>query len=202
MPLTDSERALLLRLARAAIRDALLHDGCLRDELDRAEIPAALRAPRGVFVTLKRPEGRRGPEGQTLRGCMGTMGATRPLVEALVDTAAMAALQDPRFPALTVEELEDVRLSISVLTPLQPLAGIESLVPGRHGVQLARGGHRAVFLPQVAVEQGWDAEQLLCNLARKAGLDAQAWRTAELSTFEAEVCAEAVGQGCSKTRKY
>lgn len=194
--LSDPERALLLHLARAAIRDALVHDGCLRDALDGAEFSAAMRERRALFVTLKLVEG------ETLRGCMGTMKSTRRLIDALVDTAPMAALRDPRFPPLTVEELERVQISISVLTPMQPLQDVDALVPGRHGVELSRGEHRAVFLPQVADEQGWDRVQLLRNLALKAGLDAEAWRTAELSTFEAEAFSEAAAQGCSKTKKY
>ncbi len=190
MGLSAAEGSALLRVARAAIRDAVLRNGSLQELLDRIQISEAMRAKRGLFVTLKSRShsGRR--DVPSLRGCVGTMNPDKPLVETLVDTAPLAALQDSRFPPLTGPELEGVRISISILTPMEPLEQVDSLVPGEHGVQLTRGEHRAVFLPQVAVEQGWNVEQLLSNLALKAGLAANGWRGAELSKFEAEGFAE------------
>ena len=190
MRLNAGEKDVLLRLARTAIRDALLGDGSLREELERTQITEALRARCGLFVTLKHKPCAGGRDAPSLRGCVGTLTARGPLVETLVGTARMAALEDPRFPPLTPSELADVRISISVLTPIEPLAQVESLVAGQHGVQLTKGKHRAVFLPQVAAEQGWNVEQLLSNLALKAGLAADGWRGAELATFEAEGFAE------------
>jgi AmmeMemoRadiSam system protein A len=184
--LNSAERSVLLRLARVAIRDALLGDGSLREELDRTEITEPLRAKRGMFVTLKSISSPDAHGAPGLRGCIGTLKAAKTLVDTLVDTAPLAALEDPRFPPLTQPEFDEVRISISILTPMQPLVKIETLVPGKHGVQLTRGTRRAVFLPQVAAEQGWNIEQWLRNLALKAGLDAEGWRSAELSIFETE----------------
>jgi AmmeMemoRadiSam system protein A len=187
LPADDRRR--LLRLARAAIRDRLHGDGSVADEMGGAALPATLREPRGVFVTLKIPSPE-APGGRRLRGCIGTMERTRPLYEAVIDTAPRAALEDPRFTPVTTDELERVRIELSVLSPTSPLADPQALVVGRDGVQLQRGSARAVFLPQVAEEQGWTLEQLLENLALKAGLERGAWRQSELSVFRAEVFGE------------
>ena len=106
----------------------------------------------------------------------------------MVESGGNAAVRDPRFPPLRPTELPDLELEISVLTPLAPVAGPDAIVPGHHGVLLESGGRSAVFLPQVAPEQGWDRETLLDHLALKAGLPADAWRHgASLQVFAAEV---------------
>jgi AmmeMemoRadiSam system protein A len=139
-----------------------------------------------VFVTLKLPSPGDGPENGVLRGCIGTMTPIDPLHQAVIRTARSAAFGDPRFPPVELEELQRVRISISVLTPMTPIRDASEIVVGRDGVQLERGAHRSVFLPQVPVEQGWSRERYLEQLARKAGLDRDAWRDARLSTFRTE----------------
>jgi AmmeMemoRadiSam system protein A len=178
------DRDKLLRLARASIRDAIHGDGSLRAELGALNITPELSAKAGVFVTLKAPaEG--GVPGARLRGCIGTMTSDKPLYETVIDIAPKAALQDPRFPALTPEELPGVTISVSVLTPMQKLDSVDDLVLGKHGLQLVSGLHRSVFLPQVPVEQKWDRRRYLEQLALKAGLPRNGWRGADLYTFEA-----------------
>jgi uncharacterized protein (TIGR00296 family) len=89
-----------------------------------------------------------------------------------------------------VSEYENIDIEISVLTPFQKTA-IEDIIIGKHGVLIEQAGRGAVFLPQVAPEQGWDREKLLTELCRKAGLPANAWRSGEgLSSFSAEVFGE------------
>ncbi len=186
--LSSGERATLLRLARVAISDRLLGDGALDRALREIEITPALDERRGVFVTLREP-GTSGAKGQ-LRGCIGTMTATEPLYRAVIRTAQCSAFEDPRFDPIDAATLARVRVEVSALTPLVTVEGPEAIVPGRDGVQLARDDHRAVFLPQVATEQGWDTRNLLENLALKAGLSRDGWRGAKLETFRAEVFGE------------
>lgn len=187
--LAEPERELLLRLARASILNAVLADGSLDDLLGRTAIPDALERRRGAFVTLKRrvPDNAR----ETLRGCIGTMGGGgRPLYRSVIEMTEAAALRDPRFPPLDPGELEATRIEISVLGRLRPIAGVDDVVVGRHGVQLTLGKARSVFLPQVAAEQRWSARELLERLARKAGLDAGAWSRGALAVFETESFSE------------
>jgi AmmeMemoRadiSam system protein A len=113
-----------------------------------------------------------------------------PLYRNVIDLAKKSAFEDPRFSPLTADEFPGLRLEISALTPMRAVAGHEEIVIGRHGVQLEKGAQRAVFLPQVAPEQGWSLETLLEQLARKAGLPVDGWHGAKLSVFEAEVFGE------------
>jgi len=187
---SPSDRLRLLALARVAIGDAIHKDGSLRDELERLEITPPLRLKRGLFVTLKSSMNEGPSRTHPLRGCIGVMASELPVYRTVAQTAPKAALDDPRFPALTATELDALRISISVLSPPRRIESIDELTVGRDGVQLERGFHRAVFLPQVAEEQGWRVQQLLEQLSLKAGLDKQAWRDATLSSFQAEVFGE------------
>jgi AmmeMemoRadiSam system protein A len=176
-----AEREALLSLAKAAIEQRLF-GGDVLERARRAMPPsAALEAPRGVFVTLKTSD---------LRGCIGHLEGNRPLRENVERCAVASAFDDPRFDPLDAAEWSRVRLSISALTVPFRVEGSEAIEIGRHGVVLEKGGRRAVFLPQVAREQGWDVPTLLAQLARKAGLPPDGWRDARLSVFEAEVFGE------------
>ncbi len=132
----------------------------------------ALREPAATFVTLTRA-------GQ-LRGCIGTLEPRRPLLEDVRANARAAAFEDPRFPPLTAPELADTRIEVSVLGPARPIearteqAAIEALVPGRDGLILEYGLHRATFLPQVWAQLP-DAREFLSHLRLKAGLPALFW---------------------------
>ncbi len=178
VPRTEAERSWLIALARTAIADRLLDDGSLDRFLKSGAIPDSAREPGACFVTLK--------EEGDLRGCIGSLRAEQPLYQDVIRNARSAAFRDPRFPALRLDELPRITIGISILTPSRPIADMSEIVPGRHGVELQAGLHRSVFLPQVASEQGWGVEELLGNLARKAGLPRDAWRDAELKVFEAE----------------
>jgi AmmeMemoRadiSam system protein A len=180
--LSPAEGAALLALARGAIEDRLRRDGTLERMRLGLTITAALAEPRGVFVTLKVDDVR----GLRLRGCIGSIQPGPPVHEAVVEAAHGAAFDDPRFPPVAPGEFESLRVSIAVLTPLEPAASPEAIVPGIHGVHLVSGVRRAVFLPQVATEQGWSTVELLENLAMKAGLVRAGWRQAALSVFRSE----------------
>ena len=140
----------------------------------------ALLEFRGAFVTLT-------ANGQ-LRGCIGYIEGICPLLEAVAANARAAACQDPRFAPVAPAEVAGLELEISALTPLVAVAGPHEIEVGRHGVVLTLGARRAVFLPQVAPEQGWDRDTMLTHLALKAGLPPDGWRReARFEVFEAEV---------------
>jgi len=181
---TTAERGFLRDLAWAAVRAAARGEPAPDPaELARAydlDPGATLAEPRGAFVTLT--------AGGALRGCIGYIEGVCPLVEAVASNARSATCADPRFPPVAPEEVDGLELEISVLTPLRPVAGPAEIEVGRHGVLLRKGGCSAVFLPQVAPEQGWDRDTMLNHLAHKAGLPPDAWRQgARLLVFEAEV---------------
>ena len=189
--LTPEEGASLLALARAAIEDRLLHNGALAAARRTVAMTPALAAPRACFVTLETP----GRDGRLrLRGCIGSTEAHLPAHQAVAASALDAAFSDPRFRPLRVEEYPELVLSVSALTPMAPVPGADDIVTGRDGVVLECDGRRAIFLPEVATEQEWTRTELLENLARKAGLPADAWRRAKLFTFESERFGEAEGE--------
>lgn len=146
--------------------------------------PAPPRVPAhesgyGAFVTLSR----RGE----LRGCVGQVEPQLPLGELVGSMAAAAARDDPRFPPLLPEELEDLDVHVSVLSaPARSAADL--VVPGRDGIVVRRGARQAVLLPQVATQYGWGRETLLSMACRKAGLPEDAWRDPEtvVLTFRAQ----------------
>lgn len=164
----------LLRLARTTLERWFATGGTV--PLPR-DLPAVTRRPQGAFVTLFKAG--------ELRGCIGHMTPDQPLANTVQAMALAAAFEDPRFAPLEEGELKEVEIEISVLTPLAPVAGPEAIVVGRDGVQIRKDGRTAVFLPQVAPEQGWDRTALLENLCRKAGLPADAWKSgARFWTFQ------------------
>ena len=100
----------------------------------------------------------------------------RPLAELVGAMALQSAFEGPCFSPVTLRELADLEIEISVLTPMKPVSGPNDIVVGRDGVLLKKGGRSAVFLPQVAPEQGWGRDEMLSHLSQKAGLPSNAWR--------------------------
>ncbi len=177
------ERALLLRLVHQTIEGALRGERGPADPAPPAPaLSRHLAELRGAFVTLHL--------GGTLRGCVGFIQPTRGLYHTVIEAALSAAFHDPRFPPVSQEEAPGLEVEISVLSPLQPIAP-EEVVVGRHGLVVSRGSCRGLLLPQVAVEQEWDAATFLEQTCLKAGLPADAWkRGATLQAFIAEVFGE------------
>lgn len=135
----------------------------------------------GVFVTLKK-------NGE-LRGCIGMIRGIEPLSSSLPEMAVAAATRDPRFPSVKFNELKEIEIEISVLSPMQPVSAPDEIVVGRDGLMLQRGSYSGLLLPQVPIEWNWDLDEFLKNLCLKAGLapgshllpDAKLWRfTAEI----------------------
>lgn len=177
-PLTPAEQKTLLRLARDTL-DAYVRSGP-KLKLDSYDLTPRHREQRGAFVTLHR-KGR-------LRGCTGYIVARTPLYRTVIDNAISAALRDHRFRPVESRELRDIEIEISVLSPVRDIGGPEEFALGKHGIWMHKGSRSAVFLPQVAPEQGWDRETTLRHLSTKAGLPPDGWKKgAKFQVFTAQV---------------
>lgn len=168
--LTANDKQQLKNLAWNAIAPARMH---------RPVTPTPVFESRvGVFVTLT--------EHGHLRGCIGHFGEDVPLGRLTEEMARAAAFEDPRFRPVTEDELSDIELEISVLTPLKRITDISQFDYGRQGIYIKKGGRSGTFLPQVAKEVNWTKEEFLGHCSQdKAGLGWDGWRTADLYTYEA-----------------
>ena len=171
---SSEERTLLLKLAHDAILSALEHR-----TLSLIPPSPHLAEQRGAFTTLYF-------RGQ-LHGCVGYVFPVTSLYGTIAETARAAAFEDVRFPRVTPAEAPELEVSLSILSPLQPILP-EDVEIGRHGLQVSMAGHRGLLLPQVPVEHGWDRITFLEQTCRKAGLPPDAWQSgARLQAFTAEV---------------
>ena len=176
---TPAQQTQLLKLARQSIAHYLTTGETLRPE---ATDPA-LERPAGAFVTLRQRGDGFTPKTARLRGCIGHVEGERPLLQVVADMAIKAATQDPRFPPVSLAELDDICLEISVLSPLEPLTDVNQIELGIHGLVIVSGWRRGLLLPQVPIQFGWTREEFLAGICRKASLEPDAWQTAELFTF-------------------
>ena len=138
------------------------------------EISKKLQVTTATFVTLNI----RG----MLRGCIGSLQPIAPLYRSVHDNAVNAALRDPRFPAVSPQELPLLDVHISVLSPIVPIKSLDEFKLGEHGIILTKGYHSAVYLPEVAIEQNWTVDETLSSLSQKAGLPPDGWKSG--TTFE------------------
>ena len=181
VPEADCDR--LLALARETITQALRVGAGHAALAEPKVLTDGMKAVRGGFVTLHK----RG----SLRGCIGEIVPRREIWKVVREQALNSAFHDPRFSPLEAPELDEIDIEISMLTPPKPIASWKEIVIGKHGVVLSKGGRSAVFLPQVAPEQGWDVEEMLENLSMKAGLPSDAWHSGtDFLVFEAQVIRE------------
>jgi AmmeMemoRadiSam system protein B/AmmeMemoRadiSam system protein A len=172
--LSSAEKKELLELARETVRTFVSE----KKVIDYQTQDPNLLAERGVFVTLKK----RGE----LRGCIGFIEPVATLYETVIHSAIYAASEDPRFPPVKSEELKDLDIEVSVLSPLKKIDDPGLVQVGKHGLVIAMDGQRGLLLPQVAVENGWSRETFLNQACVKAGLAPDAWKKgAEISIFEA-----------------
>jgi AmmeMemoRadiSam system protein A len=177
--LTAEEKKSLLGLARRAIERHFERGDLLRTPCDNA----FLSVERGAFVTLH--------EGDELRGCIGYPLPVKPLWTTVVEMAVAAATQDFRFEPLRREELDRIRIEISVLSLPRPVDRPSEVEVGRHGIIVSKGYRKGLLLPQVPVEQGWDRETFLQHGCLKAGLPPDEWRKgARIEVFAAQVFSE------------
>jgi len=184
---SPGERRTLLHMAREAATEYLKQRRQIDPRDGQFQLTPQMLESRATFVTL-RHDGR-------LRGCIGETMATRPLVDSVVINAIKAATEDPRFAndRISLDEMKEIEVEVSVMSPLRRIESVEQICLGRDGVLLQCRGRGAVYLPQVADETGWSKEMFLSRLAMKAGLAATAWKQpgTTFHTFTAEVFSEA-----------
>ena len=202
-PLSEAMGRTLVRVARGALEADLLGETALLDaalrDLSGLRAVSPLQA---VFVTLKRKD----PEGIArlgeLRGCIGQVVPTYPLDLAVVKSALDAALEDPRFPEVEAWELPKLSVEVTALSPIVPIGSWKEIRIGTHGIVLEKGPRRALFLPQVAPEQGWTLEETLDALAQKAGLSRGEWRSgASFSVFTGQVFHEEAARSAAAPKR-
>lgn len=174
LPFEAGER--LVNAARRSVERAVREEG---QPSPPDEYPATLDEQRGAFVTLRKAG--------ELRGCIGEPYATQPLIESVVSAAVGAATRDPRFPPVRDSELDAITVEVSALTSPEPIAArepsaiVDAVEVGVDGLIVDADDRSGLLLPQVAVDQGWDAETFLAETCRKAGLPADRWRTDEVT---------------------
>jgi len=183
LELADDDEKALIATAREAVGSRL--------EKRPPRWPAgseALEMRCGAFVTLRAGSG----PYSSLRGCIGRMTATESLIETVRTMAAAAAFEDPRFPPVSKDEYPGLVFEITLLSPMRKIGDVSEIEVGKHGVYLSKGWRSAVFLPQVATEQGWDRETLLAHLCMKAGLPDTSWQESDafFQVFEGRIIEE------------
>ena len=173
-------QALLLNIARASIESHLKKQKPPKFEIADKN----LLQKRGAFVTLHK-------RGQ-LRGCIGYVLPYKPLHQTVGEMAVAAAIEDPRFPRVTLNEIGEIDIEISALSTLKKIESIEEIEVDKHGLYMKRGGFSGLLLPQVATEYGWNREEFLEHTCQKAGLPRDSWKNekTEIFIFSAQVFGE------------
>ena len=185
-PLSSEDRARLLEIARSSIAAAVAQS---KYSAPRETNPS-IAQPCGTFVTLRR-RGR-------LRGCVGQPEAAGPLADTVARCAVLAAFEDERFPPVREEELSELTIEISVLSPMTPTTP-DQIETGRDGLFIRSGHSRGLLLPQVAAEHRLTREQFLAETCVKAGLKRDAWQSpgTEIFAFTADVFSEPEQDGAT-----
>jgi AmmeMemoRadiSam system protein A len=177
--LSEEAQRFLLRLARQTVSDFLQSGNRPLVE----DPPEEVLPKRGAFVTLHK--------NKMLRGCIGYVVPLYPLHQAVTECAIAAATEDPRFPVMEPEELPEIHIEISILSPVTEVKDINEIQVGIHGLVISHKGRRGLLLPQVPLEQEWNRERFLQETCRKAGLPPGAWKSgARIESFTAFVFAE------------
>jgi len=179
--LSDSDGVVLVKTARRAVTGFLSNGNRIKLEPDLEE---KFSFNSGVFVTLNNPDG--------LRGCIGFPMPEKKLVNAIVDGAIAAATEDPRFPSVKTNELNDIVFEVTVLTPpieidvYDPMEYLEKIKVGRDGLIIRHSFSSGLLLPQVPVEYGWNTEEFLQHTCEKAGLARDTWKneSVKIEKFE------------------
>lgn len=164
--LSDTQKKRLLQIARQSIA-SYLDSG----KLPTFDVSDILADPGAAFVTLEKQA--------KLRGCIGYPQAVQPLYRTVAECAVKAATQDHRFSPVTADELSDLHIEISVLTPLEEVGSLDEIEVGRDGLMIVMGNRRGLLLPQVAVDNGWDRTTFLEKTCWKAGLPTDAYKSSE-----------------------
>jgi len=190
--LSDSDGAVLVKTARKAVTEFLSNGNRIKLESDLEE---KFSFNSGVFVTLNNPDG--------LRGCIGFPMPEKKLSHAIVEGAIAAATEDPRFPSVKTNELNDITFEVTVLTPpmeiivTEPTEYLEKIKVGRDGLIIKHSFSSGLLLPQVPVEYGWNVEEFLQHTCEKAGLARDTWKneSVKIEKFEGIIFKEETPNG-------
>lgn len=178
MNLSNENKKMLIGIARHEILKTLLVER--KGKNFKEKISGELETKCGAFVSLY--------VAGNLRGCIGTFSEEETLIRNVKRMALAAAKHDSRFTPVNADETAQMKIEISVLSPRESICGPEEIEIGKHGIFIEQGMNRGTLLPQVAVKQGWTAEEFLGNCAKyKTGLGWDGWKTADLFTYEAIV---------------
>ncbi len=179
--LTPSDKNALLQLARQTIECRLNRQNL--PQINKDKLSEAINESCGAFVTLTKKG--------NLRGCIGRFTAKEPLHQLVQELALAAAFEDTRFTIVKPNEMKEIDIEISVLTPLKKISSIDEFELGKQGIYMIKNGRSGTFLPQVAKETNWNKEEFLGHCARdKAGISWDGWKDADLFTYEALVFSE------------
>jgi hypothetical protein len=190
--LSDSDGVVLVKTARKAVTEFLSNGDRMKLELDLEE---KFSFNSGVFVTLNNPDG--------LRGCIGFPMPEKKLSHAIIEGAIAAATEDPRFPSVKTNELNDIVFEVTVLTPpveidvSDPTEYLEKIKVGRDGLIIKHSFSSGLLLPQVPVEYGWNVEEFLQHTCEKAGLARDTWKneSVKIEKFEGIIFKEETPNG-------
>jgi len=190
--LSDSDGAVLVKTARKAVTEFLSNGNRIKLESD---IEEKFSFNSGVFVTLNNPGG--------LRGCIGFPMPEKKLSHAIIEGAIAAATEDPRFPSVKTNELNDIVFEVTVLTPpveidvSDPTEYLEKIKVGRDGLIIRHSFSSGLLLPQVPVEYGWNVEEFLQHTCEKAGLSRDTWKneSVKIEKFEGIIFKEETPNG-------
>jgi len=190
--LSDSDGVVLVKTARKAVTEFLSNGNRMKLESDLEE---KFSFNSGVFVTLNNPDG--------LRGCIGFPMPEKKLSHAIVEGAIAAATEDPRFPSVKTNELNDIVFEVTVLTPpvvvdvSDPMEYLEKIKVGRDGLIIKHSFSSGLLLPQVPVEYGWNVEEFLQHTCEKAGLARDTWKneSVKIEKFEGIIFKEETPNG-------
>ncbi len=190
--LSDSDGVVLVKTARKAVTQFLSNGNRMKLESDLEE---KFSFNSGVFVTLNNPDG--------LRGCIGFPMPEKKLSHAIVEGAIAAATEDPRFPSVKTNELNDIVFEVTVLTPpveidvSDPTEYLEKIKVGRDGLIIKHSFSSGLLLPQVPVEYGWNVEEFLQHTCEKAGLARDTWKneSVKIEKFEGIIFKEETPNG-------
>ena len=190
--LSDSDGVVLVKTARKAVTQFLSNGNRMKLESDLEE---KFSFNSGVFVTLNNPDG--------LRGCIGFPMPEKKLSHGIIDAAISAATEDPRFPSVKTNELNDIVFEVTVLTPpivvdvSDPMEYLEKIKVGRDGLIIRHSFSSGLLLPQVPVEYGWNVEEFLQHTCEKAGLSRDTWKneSVKIEKFEGIIFKEETPNG-------
>lgn len=173
--LSESDRRILLGLAYNTLYRLFNKEESLA--IKSKEISTVLKQKTGAFVSIYNHN--------TLRGCIGNFTPEKPLYLNISDLARSAALNDYRFDPISADEINDLSLELSILSPLERITSIEQIEIGKHGIYIRKGQQSGTFLPQVAEKTGWTREEFVGFCSKnKAGLGYNGWRDAEMFRYE------------------